>query len=283
MSSATLYVVATPIGNLDDISPRALEVLGAVDRVAAEDTRHSGRLLAHFGIRARLVAYHDHNERQRLAGLVSALQAGESVALVSDAGTPLVSDPGYHLVRAALEAGIRVSPVPGPSAMIAALSVAGLPSDRFCFEGFLPAQGGKRRRRLEGLVGEPRTLVFYESSHRIRAFLDDLVAVFSPEREATLSRELTKRFETVRRGSVAELAEWLDHDPVQQKGEFVVVVRGAENPPAGESVDAGRLLENLLPHVKPGVAAEIAARTLGGKKRDYYALGLALKDRRDSR
>ncbi|HRO28513.1 MAG TPA: 16S rRNA (cytidine(1402)-2'-O)-methyltransferase, partial [Luteimonas sp.] len=196
-AAGVLHVVATPIGNLGDLSPRAQAVLGAVDAICAEDTRHTRHLLAQFGIATPLLALHEHNEGEVVQRLVARLLAGESLALVSDAGTPLVSDPGFRLVRAAREAGVRVSPVPGPSALVAALSVAGLPSDRFAFEGFLPAKASARRERLLALAGEPRTLIFYESSHRIGDMLADAAAAFGGERRAVLARELTKLFETV--------------------------------------------------------------------------------------
>ena len=224
----TLYVVATPIGNLSDLTPRAQEVLRSVAAICAEDTRRSGQLLAHFGIQQPLVALHDHNEEVLAQRIVARLQAGESLALVSDAGTPLVSDPGYRLVRAAREAGIRVSPVPGACAAIAALSVAGLPSDRFTFEGFLPAKGSGRRERLQALAGETRTLVFYESSHRIAESLADMVAAFGPTRPAVLARELTKLFETVLDGDLASLLQQVEADDNQRKGEFVVMVQGGQ-------------------------------------------------------
>ena len=209
----TLYVVATPIGNLGDIGGRALEVLGRVDAVCAEDTRHTRQLLGHFGLERPLLALHEHNEDAIAARVVARLQAGESLALVSDAGTPLVSDPGFRLVRAARAAGIRVSPVPGASALVAALSVAGLPSDRFVFEGFLPAKAAARRERLQALAAEPRTLLFYESSHRIAGTLADAVDAFGGDRAAVLARELTKLFETVLDGSLAELRARVDADP----------------------------------------------------------------------
>ena len=242
-----LYVVATPIGNLQDITARALEVLRSVSRVAAEDTRHSRKLLAHYGIATPLVALHEHNERDITQRLLPSLAAGEDIALVSDAGTPLISDPGFYLVRAARQAGIRVVPVPGASALIAALSVAGLPTDRFYFEGFLPSRQAARLRRLEALQAETVTLVFFESSHRILACLADMAGVFGAAREATLARELTKTFETIHHGTLAELLAWIEADSNQQKGEFVVLLQGA-SASAGGDVDAaaGRVLALLL-------------------------------------
>lgn len=266
----TLHVVATPIGNLGDLSPRAQETLRDVAAICAEDTRHTRRLLAHVGIEAELVALHEHNEQQQAGRLVERLQAGESLALVSDAGTPLVSDPGFRLVRAAREAGIRVSPVPGPSALVAALSVAGLPSDRFVFEGFLPAKAGGRRERLQQLAGEPRTLIFYESSHRIAETLEDMAQAFGPHRHAALARELTKLFETVLDGPLSALAERVRKDPDQRKGEFVLVVEGAGED--GEAVLAeGRRVYGLLAaHLPPSKAARLAADLTGAPRKALY-------------
>ena len=266
----TLHVVATPIGNLGDLSPRAQETLRDVAAICAEDTRHTRRLLAHFGIEAELVALHEHNEQQQAGRLVHRLQAGESLALVSDAGTPLVSDPGFRLVRAAREAGIRVSPVPGPSALVAALSVAGLPSDRFVFEGFLPAKAGGRRERLQQLAGEPRTLIFYESSHRIAETLEDMAQAFGPHRHAALARELTNLFETVLDGPLSALAERVRKDPDQRKGEFVLVVEGAGED--GEAVLAeGRRVYGLLAaHLPPSKAARLAADLTGAPRKALY-------------
>ena len=275
MPAATLHVVATPIGNLGDLSPRAQQVLRDVAAICAEDTRRSGQLLAHFGISTPLLALHEHNEQQIAERLVARLLAGESLALVSDAGTPLVSDPGYRLVRAAREAGVRVSPVPGPSALIAALSVAGLPSDRFAFEGFLPAKASGRRERLAELTGESRTLVFYESSHRIDESLADLRQAFGDERPAVLARELTKLFETVLDGTLATLHERVLADADQRKGEFVLVVQGV-----GEDADA-RLAEGRRVHailakqLPPSAAAKLAAEITGAPRKALYGGGSA--------
>ncbi len=270
MSAATLHVVATPIGNLGDLSPRAQQVLREVAAVCAEDTRRSGQLLAHFGISTPLLALHEHNEQQVAQGVVARLLEGQSLALVSDAGTPLVSDPGYRLVRAARAAGVRVSPVPGPSALIAALSVAGLPSDRFCFEGFLPARASARRERLAALAGEPRTLVFYESSHRIDESLADLRAAFGDARPAVLARELTKLFETVLDGTLADLHARVLADADQRKGEFVLVVQGV-----GEDADAvlaeGRRVHAILARqLPPSAAAKLAAEITGAPRKALY-------------
>ena len=270
MPAAVLHVVATPIGNLGDLSPRARQVLAEVAAICAEDTRRSGQLLAHFGIATPLLALHEHNEQQLAQRLVARLLAGDSLALVSDAGTPLVSDPGYRLVQAARAAGIRVSPVPGPCALIAALSVAGLPSDRFAFEGFLPAKASARRERLAALAGETRTLVFYESAHRIEESLADLCAAFGGERPAVLARELTKLFETVLDGTLANLQSRVQADPDQRKGEFVLVVQGV-----GEDADArlaeGRRVHAILARqLPPSAAAKLAAEITGAPRKTLY-------------
>ena len=270
MPAATLYVVATPIGNLGDLSPRAREVLAGVAAVCAEDTRRSGQLLAHFGIGTPLLALHEHNEQQLAERLVARLLGGESLALVSDAGTPLVSDPGYRLVRAARAAGIRVSPVPGPSALIAALSVAGLPSDRFTFEGFLPAKAAARRECLAALAAEPCTLVFYESAHRIEESLADLRAAFGDGRPAVLARELTKLFETVMDGALAELQARVEADDNQRKGEFVVMVQGAGDDLDARLVEGRRVYALLNEHLPPSAAAKLAAEITGAPRKALY-------------
>lgn len=278
-NAGTLYVVATPIGNLEDMTPRAIRVLSEVDLVAAEDTRHSGKLLKHFGIEAKTEALHEHNERSQVPKLVEILQAGKSIAFITDAGTPLVSDPGFHLVRAARQAGIAVVPVPGACAAIAALSAAGLPSDRFVFEGFPPAKSAARRAVFEKLREEPRTLIFYESPHRILESLRDMMEIFGPEREAVLARELTKQFETVRGGTLAELLEWVDHDTNQQLGEFAILIHGAPRAER-EAVDddAERILKILLAELPVSQAAALAARITGLKKNKLYEYALGLKD-----
>lgn len=277
-STGRLFVAATPIGNLGDISARALDVLRSVTVIAAEDTRHTGRLLAHFGISGQLVSLHEHNERNRVPALMERLQGGADVAMVSDAGTPLVSDPGYRLVLAAHEAGVPVVCVPGPSSVTAALSVAGLPSDRFCFEGFPPARAGQRRRMLESLAPENRTLVFLESSHRILASLRDMAMIFGGDRMAALARELTKHFETVKRAPLADLVALLEGDANQCKGEFVVVVTGAAPAEAGEAGAelARRLLPVLLEDLPVKQAAAIAARVTGQPRNDLYRQALEL-------
>jgi 16S rRNA (cytidine1402-2'-O)-methyltransferase len=270
-----LYVVATPIGNLGDISARAREILAAVTAVAAEDTRHSGRLLRELGLERPLVSLHEHNERARVGELVSRLRAGESIALISDAGTPLVSDPGFLLVSAAVEAGVTVTPVPGPSAAIAALSAAGLPCDRFCFEGFLPARAAARRRRLAELARETRTLVLYEAPHRIAECLADLAAACGDGRRACIARELTKRFETFYRASLGELAARARTDADLARGEAVILVEGA--PPAEPgAAELDEILAVLLRHLPPSAAAAAAASLTGLRRADAYARALAL-------
>ncbi|WP_028916455.1 16S rRNA (cytidine(1402)-2'-O)-methyltransferase [Pseudoxanthomonas sp. J35] len=273
MPAATLHVVATPIGNLGDLSPRAQQVLREVAAICAEDTRRSAQLLGHFGIGTPLLALHEHNEQQVAERLVARLLAGESLALISDAGTPLVSDPGYRLVRAARQAGVRVSPVPGPSALIAALSVAGLPSDRFAFEGFLPAKASARRERLAALAGEPRTLVFYESAHRIDESLADLRAAFGDGRPAVLARELTKLFETVLDGDLAGLHERVLADADQRKGEFVLVVQGVGEDADAKLAEGRRVHAILAKQLPPSAAARLAAEITGAPRKALYGGG----------
>ncbi len=269
-AAAILYVVATPIGNLGDLTPRAQAVLKSVAAICAEDTRHTRPLLAHYGIDKPLVALHDHNEEALSARIVERLRAGESLALVSDAGTPLVSDPGFRLVRAARAAGIQVSPIPGACAAIAALSVAGLPSDRFAFEGFLPAKSSGRRERLARLAGATATLVFYESSHRIEESLTDMVAVFGGERPAVVARELTKLFETVLDGTLDSLLAQVQADPNQRKGEFVVMVQGAVDDEAAQIAEGRRLYAKLSEHLPPSTAAKLAAELSGAPRKALY-------------
>jgi len=270
-NAGMLYVVATPIGNLGDMTPRAVEVLQRVARIAAEDTRHSAGLLRHFGIHTPLFALHEHNEREASAEVVRRLQQGEDIALISDAGTPLISDPGFPLTRLAHEAGIRVVPVPGASALIAALSAAGLPTDRFAFEGFLPPKGSARRHALEALAGERRTLAFYEAPHRLLETLEDMAAVFGPERLAVLARELTKTFETLRRAPLGELVAFVRSDSDQQRGEAVLLVHGAPPPAADALADEPRRIAELLAAELPvKQAAGLAAKITGAKKNQIY-------------
>ena len=277
----TLYVVATPIGNLDDLSPRAARTLASVDVVAAEDTRHSGRLLSHLGIQKRMVALHDHNEKDRAAGILIELQAGRDVALISDAGTPLISDPGYVLVREARAAGHRVSPIPGPCALVAALSVAGLPTDRFLYVGFLPAKRSGRRASLEVLSSEVATLVFYESPHRIMESVRDIADVLGSDREIVLGREITNTFETFYSGSVADVLAELERDPHGNRGEFVVMVRGAAAQAGSEeaaTMDVDRMLRVLLAELPVKKVAKMASELTGLSKNELYQRALALKD-----
>lgn len=266
-----LHVVATPIGNLGDLSPRALETLRSAALVAAEDTRHTRQLLAAFGVTAKLVALHEHNEAEQCAQLVARLRGGEDVALVSDAGTPLVSDPGFRLVRAARAADIPISPVPGACAAIAALSVAGLASDRFVFEGFLPSKAAARRERLRVLASESRTLIAYESSHRILDSLRDMAVAFGANRHAVVARELTKHFETVLDGSLESLVARLEADSDQQRGEFVVIIEGAADEDADAALVLGRrIFTTLREHLSPSQAARLAAEISGAPRKALY-------------
>lgn len=275
-SAGTLYVVATPIGNLQDLTPRALEVLQSVDLIAAEDTRHSARLLQHFGVATATTACHDHNERDKSQRLIQRMLAGESMALISDAGTPLISDPGYHLVRQAREAGVRVCPIPGPCALIAALSAAGLPSDRFAFEGFLPAKAHGRRLRIQTLAVEPRTWMVYEAPHRLLECLEDMLDLLGADRHVVLARELTKTFETIKGAPISELVEWVRNDADQQRGECVLVVEGMPATPEGEGLDpeAERVLDILLAELPVKQAAALAAQLTGVKKNRLYQVAL---------
>ena len=272
-----LYVVATPIGNLQDMSPRAVEVLSSVSLIAAEDTRHSKKLLAHFGVGTRLMALHDHNEKKLADSIVQQIEQGADVALISDAGTPLISDPGYALVRAARDAGVTVVPVPGPAAFTAALSVAGLPTDRFYFEGFLPAKEAARRQRLTTLLTMPVTLVFYESSHRIVESLSDMAECFGSQRAAVVARELTKVFETVLTGTLTELHTRVSDEANQQKGEFVVLVQGATIDNHELDKQGRHALTVLLEELPLKQAAALAAKITGVSKNRLYDYGLDIK------
>lgn len=276
-----LYIVATPIGNLGDISSRAIEVLNTVDIIAAEDTRHSAKLLQHFGISTRLIAYHEYSNEQRLEKILSLLLEGQSVALVSDAGTPLISDPGYDLVNAARDRGVSVVPLPGACAAIAALSVSGLPCNEFAFHGFLPAKSSSRRQVLAELVDVSNTVVFYESPHRILSSLQDMAAELGVDRYLVLARELTKTYETVLSGTVASLIDQLEQDSNQQRGEFVVLIKGVAKPVASEqgmTKDVERWMVELLDHVPVKTASAIAAKVTGLKKRDLYQWALSYKE-----
>ena len=270
MANGRLYLVATPIGNLQDITLRALEVLARVDAVAAEDTRRTRILFERHGVDRKLLSLQEHNEEQVAPKLVQRLLGGESIALVSDAGTPLLSDPGYRLVKLAAAAGIEVLAIPGPSAVTAALSISGLPTDRFVFEGFLPARQAARRERLGALRSEPRTLVLFESSHRIQAALADLAEVFGADRPAALCREMTKQFETVLRASLGDLLRRVTEDADQRKGEFVLVVSGASGESGQAESEALALGRALLEHLSPSQAARVAASLYGVSRRDLY-------------
>lgn len=283
-AAGRLYVVATPIGNLGDLSPRARETLNACSLVAAEDTRHSGALLAHIGIKKPLISLHEHNENQRAEELIARLAAGDSVVLVSDAGTPAISDPGFALVRLAAAAGIEVVAIPGPCAAVAALSIGGLPTDRFCFEGFLPARGGARRSRLEQLKAETRTLVFYESPHRVIDSLEDCAASFGAARPAIVAREITKLHETTYRGSLGELAARAAREADFVRGEIVLVIAGAplreEGAEAGADGHGGALdkvLVVLMAELPLKQAAHLAAKIVGTRDNETYKRALALR------
>jgi len=268
-----LQVVATPIGNLADLSERAREALAEADLIAAEDTRHTGALLKAMGLATPLLSLHEHNESRRVAALLARLAQGKRVALVSDAGTPLLSDPGYELVRAAVAAGYEVSAIPGPSAVTAALAVAGLPTDRFCFEGFLPARPRERRAALEALAHERRTLVFFEAPHRIAAALTDMAAMLGPERAAVVARELTKAHETIYRGTLRELAARAMTETNLARGEITLVVHGAAA--AASGVDERLLrhtIEVLSKELPPGRVAAVAAQLTGATRAAAYAL-----------
>ncbi len=277
-----LLVVATPIGNLGDLSPRARDVLASADLLLAEDTRHTRQLLAAFAIErdpGTVESLHEHNERARVPAIVERLESGARIALVSDAGSPLVSDPGALLVRAATAAGIDVITVPGPCAAIAALSIAALPADRFAFEGFLASRPAARRRALEALASDTRTLVFYEAPHRLRESLADLAAVLGEHRAATVARELTKRFETVYRGTLGSLARQCTEDPDMTRGEIVIVVQGSDEESPKNVLDVDRLLRTLLQELPVAQASRLAAKLTGHARRELYDRALALRER----
>ena len=269
--SGTLYIVSTPIGNLDDISRRAIAVLGEVDWVAAEDTRHSQRMLEQLGIRSRLISCHDHNESARSEELVARLQSGEQGALISDAGTPLVSDPGYRLVRACHQAGVRVVPIPGASALLAALAAAGQPSDRFLFEGFVPAKGAPRQQAIERLAKLSVTSIIYEAPHRVLSFLEALKPLVEKDREISLCRELTKQFETIRMGVVADIYDWVASDRNQQRGELVLVLSPATQAADWSEQDQA-LAKSLLAELPVSRVAKIMAAHTGLKRQAVYTL-----------
>jgi len=276
LSSAALYIVPTPIGNMNDITLRALTVLEQVDLICAEDTRHTGKLLAHHNVTTQTMSVHDHNERQRVQTLVNKLEQGQSIALVSDAGTPLISDPGYHLVNGIRAAGFPVVPLPGACAAITALSGAGVATDRFCFEGFLVAKSVGRQTQLRALQSESRTMVFYESPRRVVSTIEDMVAIFGDDRHIVLARELTKTFETIHGAPAAQLLEWLNSDENNRRGEMVVMVSGYKKDDESitpEVIDALKLLATELPLKK---AAALVAKLYDEKKNALYKVGLEL-------
>ncbi len=274
--SAQLFVVATPIGHLDDMTYRAINVLESVSLIAAEDTRQSAPLLKHYNISTPLTAVHDHNETQKIDDIIKKLQNGENVALISDAGTPLISDPGFKLVRAAQQHGIRVIPVPGACAAIAALSAVGLPSDRFSFEGFLPSKASQRIGQLEKLKDETQTLIFYEAPHRILACIQDMVQVFGEDRPVGFAREITKTFETIKKMTLKELVTFIENDHNQEKGEIVVVVGGASAEKDLEQDKLDELLKRLLQDLSVKAASQLAADLTGIKKKVAYQRALEL-------
>lgn len=273
----TLYIVATPIGNLNDITLRAIEILKKVDIVAAEDTRHSGLLLQHLGIKAKLFALHDHNEQEKSQLLIEKLKSGVSIALISDAGTPLINDPGYHLVKACRENEINVIPIPGACAAIAALSVAGLPSDKFSYEGFLPAKSKARQDYLMTLVNETRTMIFYESTHRLLDTLHDMQTVFGADKQIVLAKELTKTWETIVSYPMTQLINWLNEDIARQKGEFVLIVEGHTKTDTDIDPNVIHTLKLLTKELPLKKAAAITAEIYGLKKNQLYQIGLSLE------
>lgn len=280
MKQASLYIVATPIGNRADISQRAIEVLSEVDLIAAEDTRHSGQLLQYYNISRPMLAYHDHNEAQQTERILQRLLEGKSVALISDAGTPLMSDPGYRLVKAAQQAGIPVSPVPGPCAAIAALSASGLATDQFYFVGFPPSKSTARKKFFHTLSHYAATLVFYESSHRIVDSIRDMLEVFGESRVVVMARELTKKFETIRQSSLPELLQWVESDSNQQKGEFVLLLEGDKRTEESEglNMELDHMLKVLMDELPVKQASQLVARITGLKKNQVYKRGVAIKN-----
>jgi len=276
-NTGTLYIVATPIGNLADISQRARDILTEVDIIACEDTRHTQRLLSAYSIKNRTMSMHDHNERQRQEQIANLLQEGKSIALVSDAGTPLISDPGFHLVRHCRSLGLTVSPIPGACAAISALSAAGLPTDRFTFEGFLPSKSGARQSTLASLLDETRTMVFYDAPRRAIDTVEDIVKVLGGERYVVMARELTKTFETVHSDTAENLLSWLKEDPNQLKGEMVLIIEGYIVDPSAIPRQAIETLKLLLAEMKPKKACAIAAEIYGVKKNALYEIALSLK------
>lgn len=275
LKQGIIYIVATPIGNLGDITLRALEVLKKVDKIIVEDTRHSQYLFKHYGIHQSLIILHDHNEKEKAVKLLLEVADGATMALISDAGTPLISDPGYHLVQLAKQQGIKVVPIPGPSALVAALSVSGLPTDRFIFEGFLPPKNTARKKRLMERSSELATLVYFESPHRILASLKSLIEVFGENRQAAIARELTKTFETIQSDTLGGLLEWMEGDLNQQKGEFVIVVKGASHEQNDKDTEeAVRILSILRKSLSVKEASKLTAEITGVSKHVLYELAL---------
>jgi 16S rRNA (cytidine1402-2'-O)-methyltransferase len=279
LDSGTLFVVATPIGNRDDLTPRARQVLSDVALVAAEDTRHTGRLLSHFGIKTRQIALHDHNEETAVPKLLSALKEGRSVALVSDAGTPLISDPGYRFVCAAHEAGVTVSPVPGVSAVTAALSVAGLPTDRFCFEGFLPSKRAARLKRIRDLRDDTRSIVFFESVHRIKVTISDLCEIFGDARKAFVGRELSKMHEQCVSATLGEIRQLIDSGQIPTKGEYVLVVEGnLDVDTSMTTISVDQLIAEISAVLPTNQAADLVASLSGRRRNEIYRQLLARRE-----
>lgn len=276
-NSGTLHIVATPIGNLADISQRAQTILAEVDVIACEDTRHTKKLLSACAISNKTLSLHDHNERQKQEYIAELLQQGQNIALVSDAGTPLISDPGFHLVRYCRQLGLKVSPVPGPCAAISALSVAGLPTDRFTFEGFLPSKSGARRATLQNLENEVRTMVFYDAPRRVIDTVTDIVEVLGDERYIVIARELTKTFETIYSGKSKEMLAWLADDPNQLKGEMVLIIEGAKAKESEITPQVEQTLKLLLKELPPKKACAIAAEIYQLNKKSLYELALSYK------
>ena len=277
-NTGVLYIVATPIGNLEDISARTRRILAEVDLIAAEDTRHSKKLLNGLGIKKSMQPYHDFNEQDAAVQIVDSLKQGKRIALISDAGTPLINDPGYRLVSLAHEEGIQVVPVPGPAALICALSAGGLATDRFVFEGFAPEKRAARVKHFAKLQMETRTIIFYEAPHRIAAFMEDAASVFGDERLATLARELTKKFETIKRARISDLLNFLREDQQQQKGEFVVLIEGRQEETGIDDFEAKRILGVLLSHLGVKAAAAATADITGRRKNELYQLALEISD-----
>jgi len=277
--SGTLYIVATPIGNLGDMVPRAVETLQSASVIACEDTRHSKKLLDHFSIDKPCIAYHDHTDKKSSYNILKRLRAGEDVALISDAGTPLISDPGYRLVSEARQQGYSVIPIPGASAVVAALSVSGLPTDKFKFMGFLPAKSTQRKTSLSAVKGSAETMVYYEAPHRIADTIADMLDIFGADRPAFMAREISKTFETYLQGSMAELLALVQADSNQQRGEIVLVIAGAANESDVVSVDAEKVLGLLLKELPLTKAASLTAKISGGDKKQLYQLGLSLQQK----